>query len=121
MFEAVIEQGSLDLFSLSSDLQDFLRRFETTEKQKRLIPTIIDELMYPLFNAPDKPALRINLKLICSESSNKHTIHLNVEGVGSDPLDEPYVDELNLSILENYAEFIFSREAKKSWEIAIQM
>lgn len=121
MFEAVLEADSLDYFSLSSSLQDFLRHFETTEKQKRLIPALCDELMHPLFNAADSPAERMNLRLLCSETSSNHTLHINIEGIGSDPLAEPYLDELNLKLLENYSEYIFSTRGKGDWEIIIQM
>ena len=121
MYETTIEADKLDLYSLTSELQDFLRRYESTEEQRRLISRICDELIYPLFNATEMPATKINLRLICSETSSNHTMHLNVEGVGSDPLASPYLDEFNVALLENFAEFIFSKESKEDWEIAIQM
>lgn len=121
MYEDILEADKLDLLSLSSNLQDFLRRFESTEKQKRFIHALCDELLYPLFNAPDKPADTVNLRLVCSETSSSHTLHLSIAGIASDPLAEPYVDKLNLSILENYAQFIFSKEATDGWEVVIQM
>ena len=121
MYETTIEPDKLDLYSLTSELQDFLRRYESAEKQNSLIYRIRDELIYPLFNAKENPATRINLRLICSETGSNHTMHLNVEGVGSDPLAPPYLDELNVALLENFTEFIFSKESKEDWEIAIQM
>lgn len=121
MFETVLEADSLDMYSLASNLQDFLRRYETTEQQKRLVKVMCDELLYPLFNAADKPADRINLRMLCSETGTNHTMHLNVAGIESDPLAEPYLDELNLKILENYAGFVFSKKGAKDWEIIIQM
>ena len=48
-------------------------------------------------------------------------MHLNVSGVGSNPLEQPYLDELNLSILENYSEFLFSKKSDDDWEVVIQM
>lgn len=121
MFEADLEAETFDMYSLASDLQEFLRRFETTEQQKRLIKVLCDELLHPLFSAADDPADTIKLKLLCSETGTSHTLKLNVEGIGSDPLEEPYLDELNLSILENYAGFVFSKKGIDDWEIAIQM
>ena len=121
MFETVLESESLDLFSLASELQDFLRRFEVTEQQKRFIPVLCDELLHPLFDTADKPADRISLRLLCSETGSKHTMHLNVDGIDSDPLAAPYLDELNLQILENYAGFVFSKKGVSNWEIIIQM
>lgn len=121
MFEAALEADKLDIFSLASDIQNFLRRYETTEQQKRFIPVLCDELLYPLFNAADQPASRINLRLICSETGSNHTMHLNIEGIGGDPLEEPYLDELNLKLLENYAGFVFSKQNNNDWEIIIQL
>ena len=121
MYETVIEADKLDLYSLSSELNNFLRRYETTEKQKRLVSVLCDEFLYPIFNATDKPATEIALTLICSETSSNHTMHLNVKGVGSDPLGSPYLDEFNLPILENYSEFLFSKKGDDDWEVVIQM
>ena len=121
MFETVLEADKLDLFSLVSTLQDFLRRYQTNEKQKQLLPVICDELLQPLFHAAAMPATRITLGLVCSESGSNHTMLLNVKGIDSDPLDQPYLDDLNLSILENYTNYIFSKKNKKDWEIVIQM
>lgn len=121
MYEAVLEAKTFDMYSLASDLQEFLRRFETTENQKRLIKVLCDELLYPLFNSADNPAEKINLKMLCSETETSHTLKLSVEGVGSDPLAEPYLDELNLRILEKYAGFVFSKKNEGGWEIVIQM
>ena len=121
MYETVLEAESFDMYSLSSELLDFLRRFETTEQQKRLIKVVCDELLYPLFNAEDQPAVRMNLRLLCSETGINHILRINVEGIGSDPLAEPYLDELNLKILENYSGILFSKKAAEGWEIVIQM
>ena len=121
MLETTIEADKLDLYSLSSELLDFLRRYETTEKQKRFATVLCDEFLHPIFNAADRPATKIDLKLVCSETSSNHTMHLNVSGVGSDPLEQPYLDELNLSILENYSEFLFSKKSDDDWEVVIQM
>ena len=121
MFEATLEKDKLDLYSLSSDLRNFLRKFETNHTQKQLISVLCDEVMYPLFRTKEKPATKINLRLICSETSSNHTLHMNVEGVGGDPLSLPYLDELNLKILESYTDFIFSQKNKEDWEIIVQM
>ena len=121
MFEASIEAEKMDLYSLVSDMQNFLLKFESTGKQKYLIQTLCDELIYPLFNVKDAPATKIDLKMICSETSNNHTLQLSVEGVKSDPLKPPYLDELNVVILNNFAEYIFSKKNKEDWEILIQM
>jgi hypothetical protein len=121
MYETVLEAESFDMYSLSSELLDFLRRFETTEQQKRLIKVVCDELLHPLFSAEDQPADRMNLRLLCSETGSNHILRINVEGIGSDPLAEPYLDELNLKILENYSGIIFSKKAADGWEIVIQM
>ena len=121
MFEESVEADKMDLYSLASDLLNFLRKFESTHNQKHLIYTICDELMYPLFSAEDSPATRIDLRLVCSETSSNHTLHLSVKGVKSDPLQPPYLDELNVAILNNVAEFVFSQEGPDDWDILIQM
>ncbi len=121
MLEEELCSENLDLYALSSRMRDFLRRYETTAKQYRLIPTICDELLYPLFHAAENPAQRVQLRLLCSELGSSHTLILSVQGVGSDPLAAPYLDDLNLRLLENCASYVFSRKNENSWEICIQM
>lgn len=121
MFEAVLDVDQLDIPSVSTNLQSFLQRFDSTERQRRFISVLCDEVLYPLFNAPEKPAVNINIRLLCSETSSNHTMHLIITGIESDPLAEPYLDSLNLRLLENYAEYLFSKEVKGAWEVIIQM
>ena len=120
MLEAELRADCLDLYALASRLREFLRRFESTAAQERLISALCDELLYPLFRAK-QPAQAVQLRLLCSETSSNHTLNMTVQGVESDPLAEPYLDALNLRILENYASFLFSRKADTGWDICIQM
>ena len=46
---------------------------------------------------------------------------IGFRGIDSDPLEEPYLDELNLTLLNNYAEFVLSRKKDDGWEVCIQM
>ena len=48
-------------------------------------------------------------------------MHLSISGITGDPLAEPYLDELNLRLLENYAEYVFSSKSENGWEVIIQM
>ncbi len=121
MYEEELRADSLDLYGLLSHMREFLRRYETTAKQSYLLNVVIDELLFPLFRAKEAPAQRANIRLLCSESSNRHTLFIHVEGVASDPLAEPYLDELNLQLIENCANFLFSRAAESGWDISIQM
>lgn len=121
MLELELRAEDLDLPSLSSQLRAFLRRYETSDRQQRLILSLEDELLYPLFFAEQAPATRAQVRLICSESSSSHMLLIKVEGLEGDPLAEPYLDELNLMLLERYASFVLSRKSEDGWEICIQM
>ena len=121
MFEQELLAESLDLHDLSSQMRTFLRRFESTARQNRLILAFCDELLYPLFRAEERPARRAYVRMLCSETSSSHMLITRVEGVDGDPLEEPYLDELNRCLLENYASYVFSREGEDGWEILIQM
>ncbi len=121
MFEKELRADCLDLYAISSELRQFLRRCQTTPSQERLIPAICDELLYPLFHARLNPAQAVQLRLLCSESGTNHIMSLDIQGVDSDPLSDPYMDELNLRILEKYSSFLFSKKKEGSWEICVQM
>ena len=59
--------------------------------------------------------------MLCSDGSDRHMIHIYSKDFESDPLNEPYIDELNLRILEHYTQFMFSKQTKHGWSISIQM
>lgn len=121
MLEEELKAESLDLYSLSSNLTAFINQYETTPKQKHLISAICDELLYPLFKAETSPAKKAFISVLCSETGSSHTIRMILEGLESDPMQEPYLDDLNVRILENYSAFIFSKKVDSGWEICIQM
>ena len=85
------------------------------------VPVLCDELLYPVLKHPEAPAAGASLRLLCSETSNRHTMIISFRGIDSDPLEEPYLDELNLALLNNYAEFVLSRKKDDGWEVCIQM
>ncbi len=118
MFETELRADCLDLYAMASELKHFLRRYESSERQNRLISAVGDELLYPVFHAGAKHA---ELRLLCSETSSAHTMILRFPGLAGDPLEKPYLDELNLSILNNYAQFVFSHPAAEGWEVVLQM
>jgi ABC-type polar amino acid transport system ATPase subunit len=121
MFEQELSPETLDLYALASELRAFLRRYEYEKKQEKLLPVLCDELLYPVLKHPDVPAASASLRLLCSEASSRHTLMIGFRGIDSDPLEEPYLDELNLALLNNYAEFVLSRRKDDGWEVCIQM
>jgi ABC-type glutathione transport system ATPase component len=121
MLERELDAGRLDLYALASELREFLNRYETDSRQFSLIPVVCDELLYPVFRAGENSASSGTLRLLCSETSRSHTLILRFDGLSGDPLEQPYLDELNLRLLENSAEFVFSRPVGDSWEVLIQM
>ena len=120
MLEKELKADDLDLFALASELRGFLGRYETNSTQAKLIPVLCDELLYPVFHSA-KPAESASFRLLCSETSDRHTINISFRGLGSDPLQEPYLDEINLSLLNHYAAFVFSRPSAAGWDVCIQM
>ncbi len=121
MYEKEIFADSLDLYSLSSELKDFLKRYEMNSRIDRSISVICDELLYPVFSAKDNPDLRAEVKLLCSESGGHHTIIVSFWGIKSDPLSEPYLDELNNRLLDRFSEFVFSNKKDDGWDVCVQI
>ena len=121
MFEETLQAESLDLYALLSRMRQFLQRYETSQEQNKLLSVVADELIYPLFNAAERPARCMQVRLICSETGSNHMLRISVQDIAGDPLMPPYLDSLNISLLEKYAVFVYSRENEKGWEICIQM
>ena len=46
---------------------------------------------------------------------------ISSRGLSGDPLAEPYLDDLNLKLLNGFAQFIFSRKKEGGWEVCIQL
>ena len=121
MYEKQLQAKRLDLHSLSSALRAFLRRYDHETKQEKLFPVLCDELLYPVFQNAEHPAQSADIRLLCSETSARHTLLVSFPDIKDDPLGEPYLDALNLQILQNYAESVFSTQKDGGWEVCIQM
>ena len=121
MFETTINKDELDLLSLSSSLKQFLDKYDTNKNQAKLVSYVCDELLYPVFNNDETTVQSCNLKLICSEYSDHHIIRISFPNLENDPLKQPYIDELNLKLLEHYSSLIISKKNENSYEVTIQM
>lgn len=121
MFEKELTADDLDLYALTSELKAFLNRYEHETKQEKLIPLLCDELLYPVFRNAEAPARSANVRLVCSESSPRHTMFISFRGLTKDPFEEPYLDDLNKALLSSFSEFVFSRKTDEGWEVCIQM
>ena len=121
VYEKELTPDTLDLYALASELRAFLRRFEYEKKQEKFLPVLCDELLYPILKHPDLPAESAVLRLLGSETSTRHTLFIRFRGIACDPLSEPYLDELNLTLLDKFTEFIFSSCKEDGWEVCIQM
>ena len=120
MFEKEISKDALDIYTLVRELKTFLAKYETNKKQRRLIRIICDELLYPILKG-NAPSTNAYVRLICSETSLDHTIIFSFKELTGDPLKPPYLDDLNISILEHYARYLFSQQRDDIWEVVIQM
>ncbi|MBE5970596.1 MAG: amino acid ABC transporter ATP-binding protein [Lachnospiraceae bacterium] len=120
MFEKEVLKDALDIYTLVRELKTFLAKYETNKKQRRLIRIICDELLYPILKG-NAPSTNAYVRLICSETSLDHTIIFSFKELIGDPLKPPYLDDLNISILEHYSRYIFSNKRDNIWEVVIQM
>ena len=120
MYEAELKKEMLDLPSFRTTLKQFLQRFEYTSSQKRILSVICDELILPVFNKSNT-CKTADLKLLCSESGTRHIMTFNFKGLESDPLQKPFLDDLNMMILEHYAAVVLSRKTDKGWIVSVQL
>ena len=120
MFEKQLVKNDLDLPGLVSETKQFLRRYQYDSRQLNFLRILCDELLYPIFRSEPGPE-NADFKVFASESGTDHVIHIRFRGISSDPLKEPYVDELNRALLEHYTKFILSRQVHDGYQITIQM
>lgn len=120
MFETTMKKEEMDLLSLATDLKEFLLKHESTSDQRRLIRIIMDELVFPVMNATET-CDSVKVKLLCSESGTGHILHISFPGLESNPLQEPFLDEINNSILEHYTNLILSMKTASGWTVTIHL
>ena len=58
---------------------------------------------------------------MCSESSSHHILQLEFHGLEYDPLNNSYVDDINIKLLEHYSDILLSKKVKDTWQVRIQM
>ena len=121
MFETELDSANLDLYALCSALRAFLRRYEHDSRQEKFLPLLCDELLYPVFRSAEAPARSGSVRLLCSETSIHHTLLVSFPDLAGDPFAAPYLDELNLTLLNSFSDFIFRRQTENGWEVCVQM
>ena len=98
MLERVID-GTSDVPSILSEYRTFLTNFDYNHRQQGLFNVIMDELIYPVLNSRESGCQKVQLRLICSETTTAHTVFVTFYGMKDDPLGEKYMDELNQKLL----------------------
>ncbi len=89
-------------------------------RDDRIIAVVCDELIAPVVKSGQTS--RAVLRLICSATSGSHTLMISFPELDRDPLEEPFLDDLNRTLLEHYASFVFSRKGSEGgWEVCVQM
>ena len=120
MLEKELQAEELDLYGLASELRAFLSRYERTSAHDRLIAAVCDELIAPV--ARSGIMGRATVRLICSATSGSHMLLIAFPDLTQDPLEAPFLDELNRKLLEHYASLLFSHKSSEGgWEVCVQM
>ena len=120
MLERELNAAELDLYGLCGELRAFLGRYEHTSTHDRLLAAVCDELIVPV--AKSGKMGRALLRLVCSATGGSHMLFITFPDLGLDPLSAPLLDELNRSLLEHYAGFVFSRRGSEGgWDVCVQM
>jgi len=77
--------------------------------------------MYPVFahTAPASPT--VQLKLICNEADMHHKMVLRLDGIDGDPLQEPFLDNLNRAIFLAQLRDLSCEETCGGWQLAFTL
>ncbi|WP_197027943.1 amino acid ABC transporter ATP-binding protein [Butyrivibrio sp. WCE2006] len=122
MLERSFESDTIDILALASELRKFISRFQNDSNHDKLISTICDEFLYPIFNAGEKAPVSMDMRLICSETSRSHYLMFGFPDLDIDPLSDTFIDELNLKILEHQSSLIMSKKRDDvGYDVCIQM
>lgn len=98
MIEAEFGKDEFDPIELRRVMNNLMKKFEHSSKQMRALAVIMDELIYPVFDA--KPSAICHLRLLCSEMSDKHMLIVRFDNADNDYIKAGYLDELSIKLLE---------------------
>lgn len=118
MFVREVDREDFDPYTLASDLRGFLNRHRHNTSQMHLMTTICDELLYPVF---EKDIDKAEIRLMCSSDDRSHMLTVKFPGIESDPLKPPYLDELNIKLLEHDSKGVFSRKADSGYKVCFHL
>ena len=122
ILERSLSSDSVDIYALASDIRRFITRFQYDNKHDRLISIICDEFIYPIFNAGENTPRRMNMRLICSETSRSHSFLFSFPELNINPLSEVFIDKLNLRLLKHNSSILISKKKEDGgYEVYIQM
>lgn len=120
MFEKNLTPENYDLYSLASELRAFVSKYETNHRQATLFSALCDELLFPMLT--QSGVSRISVQLVCSETGTNHLLMVGFFGVDSDPLNTPFLDNLNRILLRQYSDSVRSEKKDSGeWEVIIEM
>ena len=120
MFETEMSRDELDLPSLTTELKKFLNNYDSTVSQHLMASAVCDELINPVMEKSSR-CDSVGVRLLCSETGTAHILHVRFHQLESDPLKEPFLDELNTAILEHYSSLVFSKQKKDVWNVSFQL
>ena len=99
MLERDVDKSS-DIPSILSEFRAFLTNFDYEKRQQELFSVILDELVYPIIGKKESGCEKVQLRLVCSETTKAHTVFVTFYGLQADPLGGQYMDELNRKLLD---------------------
>ena len=120
MFRRTLTSADYDLYALSSELRAFAAQFTTTPRHATLFSALGDELLYPVLARTERAEALV--QLVCDEMGTRHTLLVDFSGLAGDPLEAPYLDQLNRVLLQQYAASLHSEATGPGrWEVTLEM
>ena len=92
-----------------NEICNFMSGYSYETNQKIMINAIIDEIIYPIFDKAGSEQIEMEVRFIASATSTNHVMFISIPGLKDSPLDNYYVDEVNMALLEHYGAMVVSK------------
>jgi len=143
--EMTLSYEDNDFFSMATTFREFMEPYGASKRQRGFFSVLCDELLYPLFdnskeidgtklaegsNVPDDSnviagstagGLSVHLKLVCNDINMNHKMVISIDGLDGNPMEEPYMDDLNRSIFQKQVKDLTCEQVNGSWQIGFTL
>lgn len=121
LFEKTITKQDIDIYSLCSEIKAFVSTYGFQIRQMRGVEYLCDELILPVIRTYQHPDDTVTVRFVAGEDGKEHMALIEFSGLEGNPLESPYLDELNLALLRAFTKELTVSHRDNIWEVQAKL